>query len=380
MERDGSDASKLLLLWRCPTGFSAIALRSCRCATPHPAPAKLGLRLAKPAHPSPARGEGVSVWARLFICDGPALQWPYRHLDRPFGLALHELLDMGVAGMVDVAGRPVPDDSPIIDHRGVVADHPQRLHVVGDGKGGGAQVVHALLDQLVDDLAHDRIEAGGRLVEKDDLRLGRDGTGQGHALLHAAGQFSRIELRDIRAKADGSELPQRDLLGFGAVEALAGDQAERHVLPDRERIEQGAALEQHAELVHDLFALAGRHARDLVAVDLDRALVRLHQADDALDQHRLAGARAADHHQRLALRHVEVEVPQHHLAAEGFAQSPDLDFEVAAHRRTIAYEEASHTRATLLPLREKDTEPWRGTAEPRRSWMRGRAPLGARAR
>src|SRR5687768_4845179 len=40
--------------------FSAVALRGSRCATPHPAPPKLGLRLAKPAHPSPARGEGES--------------------------------------------------------------------------------------------------------------------------------------------------------------------------------------------------------------------------------------------------------------------------------------------------------------------------------
>src|SRR5687767_13359962 len=34
----------------------------------------------------------------------------------------------------------------------------------------------------------------------------------------------------------------------------------------------------------------------------------------------------------------------------------------------------------LLPLREKDTEAWRGVAEPSRSWMRGGAPSGARAR
>ena len=38
----------------------------------------------------------------------------------------------------------------------------------------------------------------------------------------------------------------------------------------------------------------------LLAVDLDRAAVGLHQAEDALQQHRLAGARAADHHQRFA--------------------------------------------------------------------------------
>ena len=35
---------------------------------PHPAPAKLGLRLAKPAHPSPARGEGELAWCSFEQC------------------------------------------------------------------------------------------------------------------------------------------------------------------------------------------------------------------------------------------------------------------------------------------------------------------------
>src|SRR5690242_8959587 len=39
-----------------------------------------------------------------------------------------------------------------------------------------------------------------------------------------------------------------------------------------------------------------------------------------------------------------------------------------------------HKEIPLLPLGEKDTQAWRGAAEPSRSWMRGCAPTGARAR
>ncbi len=44
-------------------------------------------------------------------------------------------------------------------------------HVVGDRERGGAEVGDAGADQVVDHVGHDRIEAGGRLVEEHDLRL-----------------------------------------------------------------------------------------------------------------------------------------------------------------------------------------------------------------
>ena len=53
--------------------------------------------------------------------------------------------------------------------------------------------------------------------------------------------------------------------------------------------------------------LAVAEADGLLAVDLDRAAVGPHQAEDAFQQHRLAGARAADHDHRFARRDVEVD-------------------------------------------------------------------------
>ena len=82
-----------------------------------------------------------------------------------------------------------------------IGDLARRRHVVGDRDGRGAEALHAVDDQIVDDVGHDRIETGGRLVEEDDLRIGRDGARQADALLHAARKLGRIELADFRSQA-----------------------------------------------------------------------------------------------------------------------------------------------------------------------------------
>ena len=111
--------------------------------------------------------------------------------------------------------------------------------------------LHAFDDQVVDDVGHDRVEAGGRLVEEDDLGLGGDGAGQRHALLHAAGELGRAELADLGRRAR----PRR-----ASASAISRACGARHAAPwirpkatfsqTRQRIEQRAALEQHAELAH----------------------------------------------------------------------------------------------------------------------------------
>ena len=45
--------------------------------------------------------------------------------------------------------------------------------------GGGAELADAADDQLVDDVGRDRVEAGGRLVEEQDLGIGRRRRGRG---------------------------------------------------------------------------------------------------------------------------------------------------------------------------------------------------------
>src|SRR5688572_922681 len=79
---DAAELNDMLLLGLADRQRCRAARLSAR--TPHPAPAKLGWRLAKPAHPSPARGEGFCLLAdtahaialprggggRVFVCGG----------------------------------------------------------------------------------------------------------------------------------------------------------------------------------------------------------------------------------------------------------------------------------------------------------------------
>ena len=78
--------------------------------------------------------------------------------------------------------------------------------------------------------------------------------------------------------------------GLRAVHAAALDEREGDVLPDLERVKEGSALEEHAELAVHGFAGGAAHARCFLAVDLDGALVWLDQAEDAFQHDGLAGA------------------------------------------------------------------------------------------
>ncbi len=76
------------------------------------------------------------------------------------------------------------------------------------------------------------------------------------------------QLGDLGAEADLRQLLDRDLARLLARRpACALEQAEGDVLPDRQAVEQRAALEQHAELAHDRLAVASPRLDDLLAVD-----------------------------------------------------------------------------------------------------------------
>ena len=106
--------------------------------------------------------------------------------DRTVGTAVDELVDIFVAGLVEVADRTVPDDPALPQHRDVVGDLAGAGHVMRDRQRSRAEALDRLDDQFVDDVGHDRVEAGRRLVEEDDFRVGGDGAGKAHPLLHPA--------------------------------------------------------------------------------------------------------------------------------------------------------------------------------------------------
>ena len=131
--------------------------------------------------------------------------------------------------------------------------------------------------------------------------------------------------RDFRPEPDGRELGERDLSGRRPLHAAPLDQTERDILPNAKRIEQGAALEQHAEFLHQLLARAARQPDRLGAVDADRSRFGMQQAEDAFDQNRFSGAGAADDDEALAAAAVDIDAVEYLLAAERLAQAADRD-------------------------------------------------------
>src|SRR5207237_6929877 len=121
--------------------------------------------------------------------------------------------------------------------------------------------------------------------------------------------------------------------------AASLDQTKRDILPYAERIEQGAALEQHAKFLQQLLTGGAAQPDCLGAVNADRSCLGMQQAEDALDQNRFSGARTADDDEALAAGAVDVDAVQHLLAGERFAQPSDRDLRFGlsfAHRPTKA--------------------------------------------
>ena len=83
-------------------------------------------------------------------------------------------------------------------------------------------------------------------------------------------------------------------------------------------------LEDEADL-----ALAHRLSGRVLAVEVDRALIRRLQAGDDPQQRGLAGARGAEQRDQLAAGHVEAHVVEGDEVAECLAQVADLDAHAA---------------------------------------------------
>ena len=108
--------------------------------------------------------------------------------------------------------------------------------------------------------------------------------------------------------------------------------ADRHddVVSHRERGEQCAVLELHADVAEQLLFGPAMHAAGVLAEDLDLAGAQRIEAEDGAQQYRLAGARAANQPDHLAAEDVEVEVVVHDMVAELGADAAQLEHDFPA--------------------------------------------------
>jgi hypothetical protein len=171
-------------------------------------------------------------------------------------------------------------------------------------------------DQRVEVAGSDRIEARGRLVEENDLRVECKRAGQGDALDHAAGKLGGVLVAVFWREAHHLQLGGGDFVKQPCGQIKVFPHWKLHVLQCGERGEQRSLLEQDAPAPLHGAPLLVACTSQIDAEHLDGALSLRQQADHRAKQHRLAAARGADEAQDLAAANIEIQMIQHYAGTE----------------------------------------------------------------
>jgi len=157
------------------------------------------------------------------------------------------------------------------------------------------------------------------------------------AFLHAAAHLRRVAVVDVR-EAHELELAAYPPAYLVLAERRVLSQRQRHVLADRERIEERGALEEHTKAHAHLKKLFTAEPGDVLPLEEYLPGVGDDEAGDVLEHDALAAAAAADDDERLPPRDVEIEVLEHGRAVEGLghaAEPHDMFVCPALHARLL---------------------------------------------
>ena len=191
----------------------------------------------------------------------------------------------GVIGgqhLLDVTGG---DDLAVGERGDAVADGIEAVEVVGDHEHRQAERLLQRRDELVEFGRADRIEAGGRLVKEQNLRVERQRAGEGSALDHAAGEFRGKFVGGIRAKAHHGDLEPCEIIHqwLRQIEIFAHGNLD--VLGDGQAREQRAMLEQHAPASFHRTTLTRLQLVEILSKDRNGSRALLHEAKNGAGQH-----------------------------------------------------------------------------------------------
>ena len=179
------------------------------------------------------------------------------------------------------------------EHQDAAADQDRFLDRMGDEQHREADIVPQRLQFFLHVAPGQRVERGERLVHQQHRRLHGERARDRDALLHAARQHVRIDVLEAR-QVDLGEHRARMLGRLILRHALVDEQREQHVA------EHGLPRQELVELLEHHHAV-GAGLLDLLAVETDLPLDRLHEARDRLEQRRLAAAGRSEQHEALAL-------------------------------------------------------------------------------
>ena len=222
---------------------------------------------------------------------------------------------------MSACGRPKAIIRPVVHDRHPIAEPLGLVHVVG-GEQDGAPVRLEAFDQLPELPAGLRIEAGGRLIQEEQLGVADQRAGQGQALLLAAGKRTHPGARLFL------ELDHGDDLGRGGATIVeAAKQLDRFV--DGELLGELGFLEGDSEELPQL---------PLIPVPAPAqhdhfARVRGIESLADLDSGCLAGAVGAEQAETLTGVDLEIEVVDGHDVLVGLTEMADLERDAGVGRR-----------------------------------------------
>ncbi len=211
------------------------------------------------------------------------------------------VIDLGRRGhLLDTSAR----------HHGDAVRHRERLLlVVRDQNRGDAvlalQPLH--LDLHVE--AQVLVERAKRLIEQQNLRIDREAARQRDALLLAAGELTRLALRELAHVHQRQHLgdARRDLLPWPFVSL----QTIRDVFRHRHVREQRVVLEHDADA-----ALARREVIDGLPVEQHAAFRLADEAGDDAQERGLAAAGRSEQRDHFAARYIQINVLDSNEIAE----------------------------------------------------------------
>ena len=202
-------------------------------------------------------------------------------------------------------------DPPIVHHGDPVGAHGRGEAVRHDH--GGPSLEYGVQRPLHLGLRA-QIQIGGGLVEDEHARSGQEGAGEGQQLaLTRRQRGAALVTGSIQAVGERrhERLQAHDPAGFGHLGVTGVGAGEADVVADG-AVEQEGLLGHNAELPSQRLQL---HGAQIHPVDPHRALAGVVEAHRQLGDRGLAGSGGPDDGEAPARGDVEVDVPQHQLAA-----------------------------------------------------------------
>ena len=222
-------------------------------------------------------------------------------------------------------------DLAVVDEDDAVGHLTGEAHFVGDHQHGDAGVGQ-LLHQFQNLAHHFGVEGAGGLVEQDHVRIHGKGTGNGNALLLAAGQALGVDVGLVGQAHTGQQLVGALGNGFLVLQ-LEQTGGQFQVLLHGQVGEEVEVLEHHAHLLANTVDVGFVH---LGALKFDAAGGGNLQPVQAPQKGGLAAAGGSDQAHHVAAVNINIDALQHVqsgggqlcarllFAAVGFCQAADF--------------------------------------------------------